>query len=60
MCEDIIELYFRYTAREGGSGSGSSLVTVFDISTFESSGSVIKQRVTWQKEHHRHKVYTKT
>jgi len=53
MCEDTIELYFRYTACEDGTGSGSSPVTVFGISTVESSGSVIKQRVTWQKEHHR-------
>jgi len=46
MCEDTIELYFRYTACEGGTDSGSSTVTVFGISTVESSGSLIKQRVT--------------
>jgi hypothetical protein len=47
MYEDNTELYFRYTACEDVTGSGSSPVTVFDISTVELSGFVIKQRVTW-------------
>ena len=52
MCEDTTELYFRYTACEDDNGSGPSPVTVFGINTVESKGSVIKQRVSWQKEHH--------
>jgi len=59
MYEDTTALYFRYTACEDVTGSGSSPVTVFGISSVELSGFVIKQRVTWQKEHHRYKIYTK-
>jgi hypothetical protein len=42
MWEDTIELYFGYAACEGGTDSGTSPVTVFGISTVESSGSVVK------------------